>query len=131
MLNSIRTIPVPASCMAVISPLRWASFSMTMPWYSSGTSMVSCSMGSSTWPLLVGVGDHLGARHAELHALAAHLLDEDAQVQLAPARDLDPVGAAQVLHAQGDVHPQLALQPVLDLAQRDRLAVACRRRGRC
>ena len=130
-----RTPAAPCRCRrcacAVISPLRWASFSMTMPWYSSGTSMMSCSMGSSTWPLSSRVGDDLRARHAELHALAAHLLDEDAQVQLAAARDLDAVGAAQVFDAQGDVHAQLALEPVLDLAQGDRLAVAGRRTGRC
>ena len=33
----------------------------------------------------VAVGDDLGARDAELDALAAHLLDEDGQVQLAAA----------------------------------------------
>ena len=55
--------------------------------------------------LVVGVGDDLRARHAQLHALAAHLLDEDAQVQFAPAGDLHAVGASQVFHAEGYVHP--------------------------
>jgi ABC-type multidrug transport system ATPase subunit len=56
-----------------------------------------------------------GAR--QLHALAAHLLDEDGEMQLAAARDLDAVGAAEVFDAQRDVDAQLALETVLDLAQ--------------
>ncbi len=73
--------------------------------------------------VLVAVGDHLRAADAELEALAAHLLDEDREVQLAAAGDLDPVRPPQVLHAERDVGAQLALQPVLDLAQGGRAAV--------
>ena len=71
----------------------------------------------------VAAGDHLRPRDAELEALAAHLLDEDGEVQLAAAADLDAVRAAEVLHAERDVDAQLALQPVLDLAQRRGAAV--------
>ncbi len=67
--------------------------------------------------MAVAVGDDLGARDAELEALAAHLLDEDGQVQLAAAAHLDAVRAAEVLDAERDVDAQLALQPVLDLPQ--------------
>ena len=65
----------------------------------------------------VAVGDHLGLGDAELHAFAAHLLDQDGEVQLAAARDLDAVGTPQVFDAQRHVDAQLALEAVLDLAQ--------------
>ena len=44
-------------------------------------------------------------------------------MQLAAAGDLDAVRPPQVLDAERDVDAQLALQPVLDLTQRGRLAV--------
>ena len=100
------------------SPLRRLSSWITVPWYSSGTSMTSCSMRleqagrcASRWVITSGLRD------AELHALAAHLLDQDGEVQLAAARDLDAVGPPQVFDAQRDVDAQLALEAVLDLAQ--------------
>ena len=71
----------------------------------------------------VAVRDDLGAADAELEALAPHLLDEDREVQLAAPADLDAVGPPEVLDAQGDVDAQLALEPVLDLAQRGGAAV--------
>ena len=51
MMNSRRTLPLPWLIMSVISALRAPSASITVPMYSSGTSMISCSRGSSLLPV--------------------------------------------------------------------------------
>ena len=63
--------------------------------------------------------DDLGARDLELEAFAAHRLDQDAEVQLAAARDLEDVGAVRRLDAQGDVGADLARQALADVAGGD------------
>ena len=50
MVNSRRTVLGPVGKTPTNSPLRRESFSMTTPWYSSGTSTMSCSMGSVKFP---------------------------------------------------------------------------------
>ena len=45
-----RTRPLPWFTMRVILARRALSFSMTIPWYSSATSMTSSSIGSSVRP---------------------------------------------------------------------------------
>ena len=57
---------------------------MTTPTCSSGTSMITCSIGSHEL-VVDALEDDLRARHLELEALAAHRLDQDAEVQLAAA----------------------------------------------
>ena len=47
--------------------------------------------------------DDGGPAHLELVALAAHLLDEDGKVQLAPAGDFEGVGGVSLLHPHGHV----------------------------
>ncbi len=51
--NSIRTQPVPWLAIVSSRPRRWASSCVTVPRYSSGTSMVMCSIGSWTRPSIV------------------------------------------------------------------------------
>ena len=47
---SIRTDLEPEFSTVTSSPLRLASFSMMIPWCSSGTSIINCSTGSSKRP---------------------------------------------------------------------------------
>ena len=49
-LNVSRTSPCPGFLISGISPRRGPSFSMTTPMYSSGTSIMSSSYGSSRSP---------------------------------------------------------------------------------
>ncbi len=74
------------------------------------------------------VEDDFGARDAELHPLAADLLDQDRQVQFPAPGDLDPVRSPNVLDTERHVDPLLARQPVPDLAQGDCLALGPRER---
>ena len=60
-----------------------------MPECSSSTSMITSSIGSSRLPVAGSVlNTTLRARDGELEALAAHGLDQDAELQLAAARHL-------------------------------------------
>ena len=63
-----------------------------------------------------GAGDH------ELEAFAAHHLDEDGELELAAAEDLEALGGAGVFDADGDVGEELALEALLDVAGGDELA---------
>ena len=56
------------------------------------------------------LGDDFGARDHELEAFAAHHLDEDGELQLAAAEDLEGVGRAGVFDADGDVGEQLFVE---------------------
>ena len=77
-----------------------------------------------------GLGEHAGSRHGQLVAFAAHVLDEDGQVQFAAAGDAEHVGVGGFFDAQRDVALQLAHQALADLAAGDELAfVAGERRG--
>src|ERR1700709_2411111 len=121
--NSIRTQPVPWLVICSMRPLRTAISWVIVPRYSSGASMVRRSTGSCPLPVADG----------ELEALAAHLLDEDRQRQLATALDLPGVGTLGVEDLQRDVAHQLLVETVLDQPGRD-LGVlggtaACQRRG--
>ena len=70
--------------------------------------------------------DDLRARHAELVALAAHRLDQDADLELAAPRDLEDVRRRGALAADADVRERLAAQPVVDLAAGDEAALLAR-----
>src|SRR5690606_17300819 len=67
--------------------------------------------------------DDLGPAHAHLVALAAHLLDEHREHELAAADDAEAVGAVGLLDAQRDVAAQLAEEAVAELARGDVLAL--------
>ena len=66
--------------------------------------------------------DDLRPRHRQLVAFAAHVLDQDGQVQLAAAGDLELVRVVRVLDAQRDVVQQLLLEALADLAAGEVLA---------
>ena len=67
---------------------------------------------------------HLRLADRELVALAAHVLDQDGQVQFAATEHPKHVRLGGVLDAQGDVALQFAVQPLADLAAGDVLALA-------
>ena len=68
-------------------------------------------------------GDHLRLADGQLVALAAHLLDQDRQRQLAAALHLPGVGALGREHAERDVADELGVEPVLDQAGSDLVAL--------
>ncbi len=82
---------------------------MTAPWCASSTSTVSISYGSHFSPSIILV-DHARPAHGQLVAFAAHVLEQDGQVQFAAAGDAEHVGVLGVLDAQRDVGLQFALQ---------------------
>ena len=74
--------------------------------------------------------EHLGARRGQLEALAAHLLDQDGQLELAAAADLERLARLGRADLDRDVAEDLLLEPGLDLAAGDVLALATgQRRG--
>ena len=68
----------------------------------------------------VGVvaGQHAGPADGQFEALAAHLLDQHAELQFAAAGDLERLGLVAVGDLDGDVALGLAEQPLADLAAR-------------
>ena len=74
--------------------------------------------------------EDLGARGGQLEALAPHLLDEDGQLELAAAADLERVAALGRMDLDRDVAEGLAVEPGLDLARGDELALAAGQRRR-
>ena len=77
-----------------------------------------------------GLGEHARLADRELVAFAAHVLDEDREMQLAAARDAEHVGVGGHVDAQRDVALELAHEALADLAAGDELAfLAGERRG--
>src|SRR5205085_1315741 len=74
--------------------------------------------------VLVAAHDDLRLADAQLVALAAHVLDEDAQVQQAAPAHLEGVLVFGLLDLQGDVGLQLLHQPLAEVAAGDVLALA-------
>ena len=66
----------------------------------------------------VELDQHPGTRHAELVTLAAHRLDQDAELQFAAARHFHGVLLVGLGDAQRHVAFRLAQQPVADHAAR-------------
>jgi hypothetical protein len=67
---------------------------------------------------------HLGARHRELEAFPAHLLDQDGELQLTAPADLERLARLGGVELDGDVAQHLALEAAPDLAARDEPALA-------
>ena len=86
-------------------------------------SIVIRSYGSWISPSTVAQQD-LGTRRGQLEALAAHLLDQDGQLELAAAADLERLARFGRADLDRDVAEDLLLEPRLDLAARDVLALA-------
>ncbi len=91
--------------------------------------MVIRSYGSRTSPS-TRVEEHLGARHLQLEALAAHLFDEDGQLELAAPADLEAFGRLVRHHLDRDVAEDLPFEPRLDLAPGHVLPLAPAQRAR-
>jgi hypothetical protein len=70
------------------------------------------------------VEDDARLRDGELVAFAAHVLEQDRQVQLAAAHDLEDAVLVGVAHLERDVRLQLAVEAVPDLPAGDELAFA-------
>ena len=96
---------------------------MTVPTKFSGTSMVRCSTGSMRLAV-DDAGDDLGPADHQLVAFAAHHLDEDGELQLAAAEDLEAVRRAGLLDADGDVGEQFLVEALAQVARGDVLAFA-------
>src|SRR3712207_4830400 len=79
-------------------------------------------------PPLLAPRDDFGLRDLYLVALAPHHLDEDGELQLAAARDLELVGRVSLLDPYGDVAEHLAVEPFFELARGDVLALGARER---
>ncbi len=60
--------------------------------------------------------DDVGARHLQLEAFAPHHLDENRELQLAAADDLDLLGRVGRLEPDRDVAEQLAVEAILAAA---------------
>ena len=81
-------------------------------------------------PLAVPLPEQdLRAGDRELEPLAAHVLDQDAHLQLAASRDLEGLAARRVGDLDGDVRLRLAHQALSDHAGLHLLAVAARERA--
>ena len=77
-----------------------------------------------------GLGEHARLADGELIAFAAHVLDEDGEMQFAAAGDAEHVGIGGFIDAQRDVALELAHQALANLAAGDELAfLAGERRG--
>ena len=98
------------------------------PRYSSGASIETRSTGSCRTPSISRVDD-LGLADRELEPLAAHLLDEDGELQLAAALHLPGVRRAGREDAQGDVADELGAEAALHEARRELVALEARERG--
>src|SRR5690606_4775153 len=74
--------------------------------------------------------DDLRLADRELEALTTHLLDQDGQRELTTALDLPRVRALGRQNAERDVADELLVEPVLDLARGDLVALAALARER-
>jgi hypothetical protein len=73
--------------------LRSESFCTTTPVYSSSTSMMTSSTGSSFSPVASSVLEHhAGTADGQFEAFAAHGFDENAELQFATAGDFKGIG---------------------------------------
>ena len=74
--------------------------------------------------------DHPGAADGDLVAIAAHVLDQDREVQLPAPRDEEHIGVPGLLDPQRHVRQQLFVEPLAQLTAGDVLAfLAGERRG--
>lgn len=80
--------------------------------------------------LAVNLADHhFRATHGQLEILPAHVLDQNGQVQFAPAGNLELVGGLAFLNSQRDVVQQFFFQTLLDIATGDVFAFLAGERG--
>ena len=121
----MRVLPPAPVRISASSPLRWLSLSTTTPANSSSTSIVTSSIGSSRWPPSSRKSTR-GRRDRELEALAAHVLDQHAHLQLAAAGDLEGLAGGGVADPDRDVRSR----PRASAARGSPGSAPCRRRAR-
>ena len=68
-------------------------------------------------------------RDLQFIALPAHLFDQDAEMQFTTASDQEAVGTVGFLHAEGDIRFQFFEQSLAQMARREELALAARKRA--
>ena len=68
--------------------------------------------------------DHAGSRHCEVVAFAAHVFEQDGEMQLAAAVDREHVGVGGIFDPERNVGHDLARQPLAQIAAGDIFAVA-------
>ena len=73
--------------------------------------------------------EHARAAYGEFKPFAAHVFEQDGQMQFAASGDAENVGIVGVFHAQGDVFQQFAVEPFANLAGSDVFAFAPCQRG--
>ena len=66
--------------------------------------------------------DYARAGDGQFVAFAAHVLQQDGQVQFAAAGDEEDIGVGRVFDAQGDIGEQFLVEAFADLAAGDELA---------
>ena len=77
-----------------------------------------------------GLGQDLRLAHHQLKSFAAHHFDQDGELQFAAAHHFESVRTAGFFHADGDVGQQFFVQAVAQIARRDELPFAARKRRR-
>src|SRR6266567_528259 len=73
--------------------------------------------------------DHLRLGNCHLKPFPAHVLDQDGEMQLAAAGNLEGVGAGGILDAERDVGAQFLVEPFADVARGDQLPFPTGKRG--
>ncbi len=117
-MNSMRTQPVPWLVMVSMRPLRAARSWVTAPRYSSGTSIVMCSIGSWTLPstfLVTTCGLPTVSSKPSRRICSTRIASASSPrpwTSQASGRSVDE-------HLERDVADQLAVEAVLDLARGD------------
>ena len=125
--TSMRIQPEPWFTSASVRPFRSAKSCVSTPRYSSGASTETRSTGSCTCAVDLPRHD-LRLADRELESLAAHLLDENRQLELAAALHLPRVRRLGRQDAQRDVADELGAQPVLQQSRGDLVAREARER---
>ena len=75
--------------------------------------------------------DHARPADGQLEAFAAHVLEQNAEVQFATTGDVEHVAIRRVMHAQRHVGQQFLVQAIADLAAGNELAFGASQRAGC
>ena len=79
--------------------------------------------------ILIGLHHDLRTHHAKLEAFPAHCLDQDCQLEFAPARHGERLGLGRALDLESNIALSLFHKPVPDQPRGDFLALGSRERG--
>jgi len=110
--------------MWVIWPLRLARFCITAPMHSSGHFDPKRLVRLKRVAVSVLFDDDLRAGDQQFEPFAAHRLHEHGDLHGAARLQIEDAGPVGVLDRNGDVGLYLAVEAVVQLARRDKLAFA-------